>query len=71
MGRIWSVQVKTAHATKTGLLRVHTEGHKYDSASFDVLVAVCPDGRVFRAPWTFATSRAKTLNVLKQMSPLL
>ena len=59
-------QVKSAHWNRGKTLRVHTETHKYTRSSFDVLLAVTPDGSVWSARWPDVCHR-KTLTVCKDM----
>ena len=64
------VQVKSAHTTPAGTFRVHTAAHKYGPASFDILVAVCPDGSVWSAHWK-TTYKRKTLTLKADMHQML
>jgi hypothetical protein len=54
------------HLTKYKTARVHTEQHKYVPRSFDLFVAVHPDGSTWSVPWARVCHR-KTLTVLSDM----
>lgn len=67
--RTYSVQVKSAHLSRGKTLRVNTSASKYTEASFDILVAVCPEGKVRGVLWKSVYPR-HTLEFLTDMVPL-